>query len=387
MPLAFRLLFLLVVLTLTALAHRYLWRRLVRDTALPAPARRALQVLSGTVLALGALSILLYQLDVPAAVALTPVFPLWLGLIINLLVLLLPLELVRLVRTRLPPQPPAPVSPERRVFLARAVATTTAVAGGGLTAFGAWRAWEPPRITEVPVRLPGLPRALEGFTLVHLTDLHVGPLLRERYLDELVRHANALRGDLVAITGDLVDGSTARLGGIVSRLSGLRSRHGTYFVTGNHDYASGADAWVAALQGLGVTVLRNRRVSIGDAGGSFDLLGVDDWGHGGGSGDYDLGAALAGRDPQRASVLLAHQPSNFEQVAREGVGLQLSGHTHGGQNFPATLIGQAMWGERNAGLSQVGGSQCFVSRGCGFVGPAQREGSPSEIIRVVLLPG
>lgn len=261
------------------------------------------------------------------------------------------------------------------------------LAGVAVSAYGSWRAYHPPDVRDIPVRLPNLPRALEGLTLVQLTDIHIGGVIQRRFIDDLVARTNALKPDVIAITGDLVDGSVDALGGFAGGLGRLSARYGTWFVTGNHDYYSGANAWVAFLEGLGIHVLRNRSVSIGDGAASFQLAGVDDWSaHRMGERGYDLDAALRDVRPDRASVLLAHQPSNFDEVARRGVGLQVSGHTHGGQMFPGNLMGDLIWGERNAGLSRTGDSLIYVSRGCGFVGPPMRVGAPPEIARLVLLP-
>ena len=171
-------------------------------------------------------------------------------------------------------------------------------------------------------------------------------------------------------------------------LAGLQARYGVYFVTGNHEYYSGAAAWVEHLGKLGIRVLRNERVAIGDPGASIDLAGIDDWrsagmvpGHG-----PDLSAALAGRDPDRSLVLLAHQPRGVEEGAKAGVELQVSGHTHGGQIFPFTLATALVYPYLH-GLYPVregNGSQIFVSRGTGYWGPPMRLGSPPEIARVVL---
>ncbi len=281
---------------------------------------------------------------------------------------------------------PAPVDVERRRFLARATAGGAVLAAGGVTGFGMWSAFHPPVVNEVAVKLPGLPKALDGFSIVHLSDIHVGPVIRRRFMDELVRRCNALRSDLVCITGDLVDGHVASLAPAVSALSELKSRHGTYFVTGNHEYYWSDAAWAEALERMDVHVLRNRHVRIGDTAASFDLVGVDDWSAGkmGFSQGYDLAAATAGRDSERASVLLAHQPSNWKVAAREGMGLQLSGHTHGGQFFPFTLAVSAIW-EHDAGLFHEGDRHLYVSRGTGFWGPPLRVGAPPEIVRVTLL--
>ncbi|MFY1827703.1 metallophosphoesterase [Myxococcus fulvus] len=280
---------------------------------------------------------------------------------------------------------PVEVDVERRRFLARATAGGALLASGGLTGYGAWRAFHPPVVNEVAVKLPGLPKALDGFTIVHLSDIHVGPVIQRRFMDELVARCNDLRPDLVAITGDLVDGKVASLGPAVAALRELRAGHGTYFVTGNHEYYWDQDAWAQALEGMDIQVLRNRHVRIGDAGASFDLVGVDDWagGHTGVRG-YDLEAAVKGREPERAAVLLAHQPSNWRVAAQAGMGLQLSGHTHGGQFFPFTLAVSAIW-EHDAGHFQEEGRHLYVSRGTGFWGPPLRVGAPPEIVKVTLV--
>jgi predicted MPP superfamily phosphohydrolase len=135
----------------------------------------------------------------------------------------------------------------------------------------------------------------------------------------------------------------------------------------------------------GFQVLRNRAVQVGDAGGTFDLVGVDDWSGGRrrGKKGYDLDLALQGHTPDRAAVLLAHQPANFEVAARRGIDLQISGHTHGGQLFPMTMLLGLEW-KYTAGLYKQDSSHLYVSRGCGFWGPPMRIGSPPEIVKLVL---
>ncbi|QSQ20386.1 metallophosphoesterase [Pyxidicoccus parkwayensis] len=282
------------------------------------------------------------------------------------------------------PEPSRPVDLERRRFLARATAGGAVLASGGVTGFGMWRAFHAPVVSEVAVRLPGLPRALDGFSIVHLSDIHVGPVIQRRFMEELVSRCDALRPDLVCITGDLVDGHVASLAPAVSALQDLKTRHGTYFVTGNHEYYWGHANWADALERVGIHVLRNRHVRIGDAAASFDLVGVDDWAARKTGAGYDLDAAIAGRDAERAAVLLAHQPSNWAEAAKAGMGLQLSGHTHGGQFFPFTLAVSAIW-QHDAGHFQEGESHLYVSRGTGFWGPPLRVGSPPEIVKVTLM--
>ncbi|NNB95550.1 metallophosphoesterase [Corallococcus exiguus] len=372
------------------LGHLYLFRRLVWNlTSRRGPRLVAAFVLGFMTLVLIARRYLQRTLPEAPGDVVELVSYSWMGVALCLVLGLAGVDLGRAVFAlgrRLRPAPSAPsVDAERRRFLSQATAGGALALGGGLAGYGSWRAFTAPEVTEVVVRIPKLPRSLDGFSIVQLTDLHVGPFIQRRFMDELVRRANALNPDLVAITGDLVDGTVPRLGGFVAALGNLHARYGSFFVTGNHDYSSGAEDWVAHLGSMGIPSLRNRRVRIGDAGGTFDLVGVDDW-HGGrrlGQKGYDLDLALADRDPERAAVLLAHQPANFKVAAERGVDLQISGHTHGGQLFPMTALIGLSW-EHSAGHYRHGDSHIYVSRGCGFWGPPMRLGSPPELVKLVL---
>jgi hypothetical protein len=222
-----------------------------------------------------------------------------------------------------------------------------------------------------------------GTRIVQLTDVHVGPTIGKGFIEDVVKRANALEPDVIVITGDLVDGSVEELAEHVAPLGTLRARHGVYFVTGNHEYYSGADAWIAHLERLGIRVLRNEHVAIGGEGG-FDLAGIDDLSaHGQGHG-ADLAKALLGRDAARACVLLAHQPRAIALANELGVDLQLSGHTHGGQMFPwnfAVRLQQPFV----AGLHRLGRAQIYVSNGTGYWGPPMRLGAPAEITEIELV--
>ncbi len=269
--------------------------------------------------------------------------------------------------------------------VARGRALGVGAVGLGLAGFALRRGLAGPELRRLEVPLARWPRALDGFRIVQLSDIHIGPLLDRRFAKSLAERVNALAPDLVVITGDIVDGSVRRIGGEVEPLGALRAPHGVFFVTGNHDYYSGADDWVARMTGLGWRALRNERVAIEAGGAGFDLAGVDD--HRGSmvepTGGEDLERALADRTPDRPVVLLAHDPASFRRASQMGVDLQLSGHTHGGQIWPFRWMVRVTvpW---VAGLYRVGASAVYVSCGTGFWGPPMRLGAPAEITELVL---
>ena len=391
-----------VALATLASMHAYIWVRLVRDPGVPEPWRRI------AALALGAAALL-----IPAAMVLgrfagrSPVRALpvaafvWLGLAFLLVCTLLAIDAVRATGAiwgqlsawlRALPEPPA--DPARRRFFARSIAGGAALVPGGAGGFAYRSATGPAEIEEVELRLERLPRPLSGYTIAQISDLHVGLTIRDHEVARVVDQVNALRPDLVVITGDLVDGTPRELGPIVERLAGLRARQGTVFVTGNHDFYSGVGPWLAALPRLGIRTLQNERIALGDegpGGATFDLAGVHDWSGAqfGPRHAMDLPRALAGRDPDRSLVLLAHQPRGFDVALRSGVELQLSGHTHGGQIFPFSLIVAAVQ-PYVKGLYRVRqgdrAGQIYVSRGTGYWGPPLRLGAAPEIGRLVLTP-
>ena len=245
-----------------------------------------------------------------------------------------------------------------------------------------------PRVVEVDVPLPNLPRALHGFTIAQISDVHIGPTIKRDFLRGIVEIVNSLRVDLVAVTGDLVDGSVEQLATHVEPLSRLRARHGTYFVTGNHEYYSGATAWIAELRRLGLHVLLNQHVVLSHGGAALLLAGVTDYSaeHFDPAQRSDPQAALAGAPADlRPRVLLAHQPRTAAAAADAGFDLQLSGHTHGGQFWPWNLFVRLQQ-PFTAGLNRLGSLWIYTSRGSGYWGPPKRLGVPSEIARIRLVP-
>jgi predicted MPP superfamily phosphohydrolase len=373
--------FFLVLLGLVLLAHLYIYRRAVMAVGASPKARAGAKVLLA-----GLATLLVLRLGATAFRQALPgplpwIAAAWMGLSAYLFLALAAAHGLQWLGGKVRP-PPA--SPERRLFLARAAAGTSLAAATGIGAFGVWRAFSPPEVTELAVRVPNLPRALDGMRIVQMSDIHLGDVLQGRFLRARVAQCNALKPDLVAVTGDLVDGSVERLGNAAGELTRLQSRYGTAFCMGNHEYYSGDLAWEEALTKMGLTVLRNRFVSVGDPGASFDLVGVDDWSQRRRPRGYSLRTALEGRDPSRAAVLLAHQPYSFPQTARAGLGLQLSGHTHGGQFFPFTEVA-ALALAFNVGRYSEGESTLYVNRGTGFWGPSMRVGSPPEITLIHLV--
>ena len=271
-----------------------------------------------------------------------------------------------------------------------------------VTTLGFLNARRTPAVVRVDVPIKGLPGALHGFTLAQISDIHVGPTIKHAYLQRIVRKVNALGADVVAITGDLVDGPVAALAAHVAPLAGLQSRHGTFFVTGNHEYYSGAHAWIAELRRLGLTVLMNEHVVLhhgnalhGDAQDDLQIMaplvlaGVTDFGahHFDEAHRSDPHAAIEGAPPAAlVRVLLAHQPRSAAAAASAGFDLQLSGHTHGGQFYPWNLFVRFQQ-PFTAGLGKLQNLWVYTSRGTGYWGPPKRFGAPSEITAVRLVAG
>ncbi|MEV7088897.1 metallophosphoesterase [Streptomyces sp. NPDC093085] len=423
----------LVVVAVLVAAHWYVWRRLVRETTTaPGPLRRlgTVAVILLPVLSIGAVTS--GRSGAPFWLQQTLAWPgfLWLALLLYLVLALAAGEAARpLVRRYLArrdmadnspagstpsepqegtepregteppassatPEPPAapavteppaapatPVvsAPSRRLFVSRVVGGAAATAALATVGYGTYGVLRGPSVKRVTVPLAKLPRSAHGFRIAVVSDIHLGPILGSAHSRRIVRAINSTRPDLIAVVGDLVDGSVADLGPAAEPLAGLEAPHGSFFVTGNHEYFSGADAWVDHVRELGLRPLENARVEID----GFDLAGVNDVaGESYGEGP-DFAKALGDRDPARASVLLAHQPIVIHDAVRHGVDLQLSGHTHGGQLWPGNHLA-ALANPTVAGLERYEDTQLYVSRGAGAWGPPVRVGAPSDITVVEL---
>ncbi|MER5537872.1 metallophosphoesterase [Streptomyces mirabilis] len=416
MVIVFVLVGLLALATVAGL-YWYVWRRLVRDTTSgPGLARRAGAVVfvAGPVLMIAAVTA--ERAGAPFRLQQVLAWPgfLWMALSIYLLLGVVAGEVVRPLLRRVmerraapsvavahpapvphpesvptgaaapqepsPAEPPRPVTaPSRRLFVSRAVGGAAAAVALGTVGYGTYGVLRGPQVKRVTVPLAKLPRSAHGYRIAVVSDIHLGPTLGRDFCRRVVDTINATQPDLIAVVGDLVDGSVKDLGPAAAPLARLRARHGSYFVTGNHEYYSGAAQWVREVRELGLHPLENARTEMA----GFDLAGVNDVageseGHG-----PDFGRALGDRDTARAVVLLAHQPVQIHDAVKHGVDLQLSGHTHGGQLWPGNYIAE-LANPTVAGLERYGDTQLYVSRGAGAWGPPTRVGAPSDITVVEL---
>jgi len=416
------LLVLIVVLALLGAVHWYVWRRLVRDVTTRGSLPRRLGTAAVVVLPLLSFAALSSsRAGAPFVLQQVVAWPgfLWLALLLYVTLALAageavrPLLLRRLdrrARAEAPaaapvaapvpvpvpehapaaPEEPADATPQsapttpaevsRRLFVSRVVGGAAAAAAVGTVGYGTYGVLRGPKVKRVTVPLAKIPRAAHGYRIAVVSDIHLGPILGRAHTQRIVDTINATQPDLIAVVGDLVDGTVENLGSAAEPLARLRARHGSFFVTGNHEYFSGADAWVDHVRELGLRPLRNERVEVA---AGFDLAGVDDIaGESEGQGP-DFGRALGDRDRARAAVLLAHQPIVVHDAVRHGVDLQLSGHTHGGQLWPGNYLAE-LANPTVAGLERYGDTQLYVSRGAGAWGPPVRVGAPSDITLVEL---
>ncbi|WP_177319625.1 metallophosphoesterase [Actinoplanes philippinensis] len=272
----------------------------------------------------------------------------------------------------------------------RLVSAGVVVVSAGLLVWGHIEAMRVSRVRRVDVTIPRLGPGLDGLKVVLITDTHYGPIDRARWSRGVTEVVNSLDADIVAHTGDIADGLVEQRLEMAAPLGDIRARFARVYVTGNHEYHSGAQGWVEHMEHLGWETLHNRHVLVTRGGDSLVVAGVDDR-TAGGSGlpghRTDHEAALAGADPDLPVLLLAHQPQQIKDAVAHGVDLQLSGHTHGGQMWPfhylvltdqPSLQGLSRHSER---------TQLYTSRGTGFWGPPFRIFAPSEITLLTLRSG
>ena len=269
---------------------------------------------------------------------------------------------------------------DKREFLEKSLSIGILTLVGPATAYGFYSARKGPTVINQDIYLKNLPESFENFTIAQISDLHVGPTIKKPYVEKIVNQISNLNPDLIAITGDMVDGSIDYLRKDLEPLSQVVASHGTYFVTGNHEYYSGAERWLDETDRMGFTNLvnENRLITINDQ--SIALAGVNDYrahqiipSH-----RSNPQAALKGINSEKVKILLAHQPSSIFQANEAGFDLQISGHTHGGQFWPFTYPTKKA-NPYLSGLHNHNGTQIYVNSGTGYWGPPLRLGVTAEI--------
>jgi uncharacterized protein len=371
----------IVILSLLALLHAYIGWRVLPDLPVPTVVR----LLGGLWLAI---SLVLVPTGLlarairrqPLADRLAWAGLLALGLFSSLLVLTLLRDAALLLAMLVGMRSPA--------FIAWSAAAVPLL-GVLVTLIGFINARRTASVVDVDVPINDLPDALHGFTIAQISDIHIGPTIKHNYLEAIVDKVNRLDADMIAVTGDLVDGSVRNLAPHTKPLARLQARHGSYFVTGNHEYYSNAHEWIAEVRRLGLTVLMNEHVVLQHRGSTLLVAGVTDYTahHFDPAHRSEPHAALAGAPEQVAvRILLAHQPRSAEAAADAGFDLQLSGHTHGGQFFPWNFF-VPLQQPYTAGLNRLRQLWVYTSRGTGYWGPPKRFGAPSEITRLRLVRG
>ncbi|MES2856971.1 MAG: metallophosphoesterase [Bdellovibrionota bacterium] len=247
-------------------------------------------------------------------------------------------------------------------------------------AFGVYRAARGPIVKNVLVESDSLPPGLEGFKIVQISDLHIGQTIRRRYVERMVRQINEVAPDLIAMTGDIGDGGVSTYQDEISLLGEMKSLHGVFYVTGNHEYYWNAGEWMGAINSFGGNVLTNRGMTIDVSGAKLFVAGITDP-QAPGDAKFpqpDLNAAIRDGWDAGYRVLLSHRPGFARRASELGFDLQLSGHTHGGQFFPWTLVVR-MVHEFALGFYRVGKMALYVSGGTGSWGPLIRLGTTPEL--------
>jgi len=235
------------------------------------------------------------------------------------------------------------------------------------------------RVKQITVALPNLPENWRGRVVALITDVHLGHVRGHRFLERIVETVSGFKPDLVLIGGDLYDGTVANERKLAKPLKNLVAPFGTYFISGNHEEFRGHAKYFDAVENAGVRLLNNEKVMLD----GLQLVGV----HYLDSTDADHFRGVLQRanvDPNGASILLVHAPHHLPVVAAAGIGLQLSGHTHGGQYFPFTSITSRIYGKFVYGLNRLGNLLVYTSYGAGTWGPPLRVGTTPEIVLITL---
>ncbi|MHB8172930.1 MAG: metallophosphoesterase [Nitrospirota bacterium] len=245
--------------------------------------------------------------------------------------------------------------------------------------YGVWNAFHP-RVKEITVRIKNLPEAWKGKTIVQLSDVHLGLIYKRNFLEKIVKMTNGLRPDMVVITGDLFDGMDGASPSLVAPLNDLAAPDGVYFVTGNHETYLGVKKAFSILETTKVIILND---SLRDIHG-LQLIGVSYPKRGQTKSIIKTIKAMPGFVAGKPTILLYHSPVMIDQAREAGVNLELCGHTHKGQIFPANFITHAIYDGHDYGLFTMGDYSLYVTNGVGGWGPPMRTGNTPEIVDIKL---
>lgn len=233
-----------------------------------------------------------------------------------------------------------------------------------------------PKVKHIQIQHKKLER--EPLSLVLLSDVHLGMMTSEKWLGEVVDQVNGLKADFIVITGDLVDDSFEVVKRFVPIIKKMNSKYGTYAVAGNHEHYQGIEHFEKFLKASDITLLNNESLTLAE---KINLIGLDDEAVTGGSLVHSTELVLQKCDPALFNVLLVHQPVGFPEAAKNGVDLQLSGHTHRGQIPPLNFLVHLVY-KYAYGLSQIDDSYIYTTSGTGTWGPPMRLFSSSEIVKI-----
>lgn len=369
-----RIIFISIFLSVLALANLYVYRRFFRQ--LSPRLHRAGAVLMSLIM----LGELLFVLDMatgifPESLAIYIILSSLIGATFILFVVAIIYDLTLSISRRVP------FYQERRRTIKITFDAAMLIIAMSYIGFGFYYGTKDPEVNDVVVNIKDFP--FNGFTIVQLTDVHVGRTVKRGFIEKIVAKTNAMHPNLVVITGDLYDLAPNEIEDDLKPLKKLQAP--AYFVTGNHEYFHGIDPILESVSSLGITPLNNKAIRFGDNKNYFNLVGLSDiFGLRAGKLPPDADAAYQEVDQSKPTIVLSHQPRSIYLVKDKRCDLMLSGHTHGGQIFPFSLLVKLAQ-PFIAGLHEFAkGKQIFVSRGTGYWGPPLRVFAPSEISRIVI---
>ena len=367
------LLFFVVFLAIFSLLNFYISKRLIAHLHISNALKRTFRIfLLINLLGIVGYVAVRYIIDVPNWLYFLLSLPI--GVLFLLFCTALIYDISRLVLQK------APLSNARRNFFKKSLDISSLVAASSITSLAILEARDVV-IEKVDIKLKKLKRP---YTLVQLSDVHIGGLIDGAFIKKIVSRVNAINPDLIVLTGDIIDMDVKKIAPALGELKKLNAKYGTFFIVGNHEYFNNIEEIIKEIKSLGIRVLENENVYVGEPNMGFNLAGVYDmFGYRAGHHLPEINAALAQKQEDAPTILLAHQPKFIEEV-QGGVDLMLSGHTHGGQLYPFKYLVKLQQ-PYISGLHQHNEElQIYVSKGTGFWGPPMRLGATSEISEIRL---